>query len=147
MPAWGPRADVLLNTMLVIETYTLGRALAGLTQEEFDWEPHPGAWGIRRRAECTTPDATGTEGSEWVSDCDWAIGEAADRGDAIEPMTTIGWLLNHFGAAPGMVADLEIVGGSTTPTPEIYGRMWGRMIIPSVDEAVTRFKEGWSALD
>src|SRR5436305_7349652 len=94
MPAWGPRADVLLNTMLVIETYTLRRALTGLTQEEFDWEPHPGAWGIRRRADCTTPNATGTEGSEWVSDIDWALAEAADRGEASEPMTTIGWLLN-----------------------------------------------------
>jgi DinB superfamily len=147
MTDWGPRADVLLKTMLVIEMYTLRRALTGLTQEEFDWEPHPGAWGIRRREECTTPNATGTEGSEWVSDGDWAIAAAADRGDAIEPMTTIGWLLNHFGAAPGLVAKLEIVGGSTVPTPEIYERMWGRMIIPTVDDAVTRFKEGWSALD
>jgi hypothetical protein len=33
MTAWGPRADVLLNTMLVIEMYTLRRALTGLTQE------------------------------------------------------------------------------------------------------------------
>jgi hypothetical protein len=147
MPAWGPRADVLLNTMLVIDMFTLRRALTGLTQDEFDWEPHPGAWGIRRRAECTTPNPTGFEGSEWVSDTDWAIAEAADRGEAVEPMTTIGWLLNHFGAAPGIVAQLEIVGGSTVPTEEIYAAMWGRAIIPTVEDAVARFTEGWSALD
>ena len=145
MTAWGPRADVLLNSMLVIEMYTLNRALNGLTQEEFDWEPHPGAWGIRRRETCTTPDATGTEGSEWVSDNDWAIA-AADR-DVIQPMTTIGWLLNHFGAAPGAVAELEIVGGSTVPTPEVYEGMWGRTIMPKADDAVIRFRSGWSALD
>lgn len=133
--------------MLVIDMFTLRRALTGLTQDEFDWEPHPGAWGIRRRAECTTPNPTGSEGSEWVSDTDWAIAEAADRGETVEPMTTIGWLLNHFGAAPGIVAQLEIVGGSTVPTPEIYAAMWGRAIIPTVDEAVARFTAGWSALD
>ena len=62
-------------------------------------------------------------------------------------MTTIGWLLNHFGAAPGIVAELEIVGGPTVPTPELYEQMWGRWILPDVSDAVTRFKDGWSALD
>ena len=147
MPPWGPRADVLLNTMLVIDMFTLGRALTGLTQEEFDWEPHAGAWGIRRREECTTPNAMGADGSEWVSDMDWSIAEAADRGEAVEPMTTIGWLLNHFGAAPGLVAESEIVGGPTEATPQLYEAMWGRTNLPTVDDAVTRFRDGWAALD
>jgi hypothetical protein len=147
MGAWGPRADVLLNTMLVIDMFTLGRALQGLTQEEFEWEPHPGAWGIRRRDQCTTPNATGTDGSAWVSDDDWAVAAAHDRGEIAGPMTTIGWLLNHFGAAPGAVAELTILGGSVVPTPEVYEQMWGRVIIPTVDEAVARFKQGWAALD
>lgn len=62
-------------------------------------------------------------------------------------MTTIGWLLNHFGAAPGAVAELTIVGGPVVPTLEVYGAMWGRAIIPTVDEAVARFRTGWTALD
>lgn len=82
-----------------------------------------------------------------MADNDWAIVEAAFQGGTIEPMTTIGWLLNHFGAAPGLVAELEIVGGSTVPTPEAYQRMWSYTIIPMVDDAVTRFKDGWAALD
>lgn len=140
------RAEVLINWMALIEMYTLNRALKGLTQEEFEWEPHPGAWGVRRREDCTTPNPSGATGSEWVVDSDWAIAEAAFHGQAIEPMTTIGWLLNHFGAAPGLVAELEIVGGSTVPTPDVYQRMWAYTIIPTVDDAVTRFKDGWSAL-
>ena len=99
MTAWGPRADVLLNTMLVIDLYTLNRALA-LTQEEFDWEPHPGAWGIRRRTVCATPDAMGTDGSEWVADNDWTLDGTGSIAGRSSPMTTIGWLLNHVGAAP-----------------------------------------------
>jgi hypothetical protein len=140
------RADIFRHWMDLIDTYTLGRALKDLTQEEFDWEPLPGTWGIRRREECRTSNPTGSKDSEWVSDHDFQLAAAAVRGEAVEPMTTIGWLLNHFGAAPGLFADLEIVGGTTVPTQQGYARMWGRAIIPTVDQAVTRFKDGWSAL-
>jgi len=42
---------------------------------------------------------------------------------------------------PASSRTLEIVGGSTVPTPEIYQRMWGRTIIPTVGDAVTRFRK------
>ncbi len=141
------RAESLITWMGVIDMYTLGRALKGLTQEEFEWEPHPGAYRVRRRNECTTPNPSGAPDSEWVSDGDWETHAAADRGEAVEPMTTIGWLLNHFGAAPGLVADSEMVGGPTALAPDTYMRMWGYSNIPDVESAVTRFKEGWSALN
>jgi hypothetical protein len=70
----------------------------------------------------------------------------ADDATAFEPMTTIGWLLNHFGAAPGLAATLEFAGGTTRPTREVYGRMWGHTIIGTADEAVARFRDGWAAL-
>ena len=142
----GKRAHVMRTWMSLIDGYTLGRAFQGLTQEEFEWEPHPGAWGIRRRDECRTPNASGAADGEWVSDLDWELGAAADRGEAVEPMTTIGWLLNHFGAAPRLFAELTIVGGPTVPTGEVYAAMWGHTIIPTADAAVARFKDGWSAL-
>src|SRR3954451_23282670 len=107
----GQRASVLLNWVELIDMYTLSRALKDLTQAEFDWEPHPGAWGVRRRDACTTPNPSGEAGSAWVVDNDWELAASADRGEAIEPMTTIGWLLNHFGAAPGLTAKLDFVGG------------------------------------
>jgi hypothetical protein len=141
------RADVLTKWMMLIDRSTLTRALTDLSQEEFDWEPHPGAWGIRGRSECTTPTPHGAAAGDWVADSDWSIVEAAFHGRAVEPMTTIGWLLNHFGAAPGLVAELEIVGGSTVPTPDAYQRMWSYTLIPTVDDAVSRFRDGWAALD
>lgn len=150
------RADVLLNTMMVIEQYSLKRALTDLSQEEFEWAPQPDAWGVRRRSMCTTPNPLGAADGDWVVDNDWAIVEEAyqdwlaekpvpDR--TIEPMPTIGWLLNHFGAAPGMVAESEIVGGPNTPTPELYQRMWNYEILPMADDAVKRIRDGWAALD
>jgi hypothetical protein len=145
-PMTEKRAEALLTWMSLVDMYTLTRAFDGLTQEEFDWEPHEGAWGVRRRDACPTADPHGADGSEWVVDNDTAIVEAAFHGKTIEPMTTIGWLLNHFGAAPGLAADLEIVGGPTVPTFHIYARAWAHTIIPTADEAVSRFREGWSAL-
>ena len=141
------RVDGLTQWMMLIERSTLTRAFTDLSQEEFDWEPHSGAWGIRRRSDCVTPTPHGAADGEWVADSDWSIVEAAFHGRGVEPMTTIGWLLNHFGAAPGLVAQTEIVGGPVEPTMEGYQRMWSYTIIPTVDEAVARFRDGWDALD
>lgn len=147
----GKRASVLHNWMGLIDTYTLSRALEELTQAEFDWEPHPGAWAVRRRGASTTPNASGEPGGDWVADQDWSIQTAAfgvmnPDGEMNEPMTTIGWLLNHFGAAPGLTAQLDFLGGPIAPTGDVYRSMWGYTIIPTVDEAVARFREGWTAL-
>jgi hypothetical protein len=150
------RAEMLLTWMQLIDFYTLQRALNGLTEDEFMWKPHSGAWGVVRRAECSTPSPGGAPGSEWVVDNDmdlvqaaydeWRQGIPADEAKAFEPMTTIGWLLNHFGAAPGLAATLEFVGGPVGPAREVYGRMWGHTIIGTADEAVMRFRDGWAAL-
>jgi DinB superfamily len=147
---------MLLTWMQLIDFYTLSRALDSLTEDEFMWQPHPGAWGVALRAECMTPSPLGAAGSEWVVDNDMAIVQAEydewRRGvptgerKTIVPMTTIGWLLNHFGAAPGLTATLEFAGGTTRPTREVYGQMWGYTIIGTADEAVVRFRDGWAAL-
>ena len=142
----GKRASVLHHWMGVVEIYTLNRALDGLTQEEFDWEPHAGAWGVRRRDTCTTPNPSGNPSGDWVVDQDWDLAAAADRGEAVEPMTTVGWLLNHFGAAPGLTAELDFLGGPLEPTPEVYGQMWAHTVLPDVGDAVSRFQAGWTAL-
>src|SRR5437660_10187907 len=140
----GKRASVLHNWMGLIDMYTMSRALKDLTQAEFDWEPHPGAWGVRRRDACTTPNPSGDATSAWVADQDWGVQTAAfgllnPDGKMNEPMTTIGWLLNHFGAAPALTSQLDFVGGPTVPTGDVYRRMWAYTIIATVDEAVARF--------
>lgn len=62
----GKRAAVLRYWMMLIDHSTLNRAFYRLTQDEFDWEPHPGAWGVRRReavvprTRAATPVASGS---------------------------------------------------------------------------------------
>lgn len=120
----GKRAEVLLEQMALVERYTLGRAFHELSQEEFDWEPHPGAWGVRRREDCRTPNPSGRPDGAWVCDQDWQAQLSAWPLDADgtpdEPMTTIGWLLNHIGAAPGRTARLDLLGGDEPSSPEAY---------------------------
>jgi hypothetical protein len=138
------RGDTLLNFMLFIELFTLNRAWDGLTDEEMFWEPHPGSWGVRRRSECTTPTPRGD--GEWVIDFDDDLVVAAVQGAAIEPMTTIGWLLCHVGSTPGMLADRDFLGGSVASgadAPSIYGSV----VFTSAEEAVATMRSGWRALD
>lgn len=146
----GKRADVLHNWMTLIDRYTLDRAFYRLTQAEFRWEPHPGAWGVRHRETCGTPNPSGDPEGDWVCDQDWKVQMSAwplnAEGEPNEPMATIGWLLNHIGAAPGLTARLDFLGGAVTPTDEGYRQMWAYTIIPMVDEAVARFRDGWAAL-
>lgn len=81
-----------------------------------------------------------------VLDQDWDLMAAADRHEAVELMTTIGWLLNYFGAVPGLTSQLDFLGGPTVPTLDMYSQMWDYTILSTVGEAVDRFQEGWSAL-
>src|SRR3954469_3921015 len=141
------RAEVFLTWMGLIDRYTLERAQKELTQNELDFEPHPGAWGVCPRGEHRTKHAGGDDSGQWVVECDWDLATDEFHGKpVVMPMTTMNWLLNHFGAAPGLFAELQIVGGPSAPTQEIYGRMWGHTIIPTVDEGLARFNDGWSAL-
>ena len=61
--------------------------LAGLTDEQFLWEPVPGMWSIRRRADATTPMAAGAGDTVM----DFALPEPSPA-----PLTTIAWRLAHI---------------------------------------------------
>jgi hypothetical protein len=76
----GKRAETLLELMYQIEYFTLGRAWAGLTDDEFFWEPFTTTWSIRRQDECRTSNPFGS--GEWVAD--FEVPEPAPV-----PMTTI----------------------------------------------------------
>ena len=60
--------------------------LDGLTDEEYLWEPVPGAWSIRPRAEARTAMAAGC--GDLVADFEFPEPEPA-------PVTTIAWRLGH----------------------------------------------------
>ena len=63
------------------------RPVAGLTDDEYRWEPAPGAWSVRPRGEAAAPRPWGA--GDWQ--IDW------DRGHPEpEPVTTIAWRLGHL---------------------------------------------------
>ena len=58
-----------------------------LTDEEYLWEPTPGAWSIRRRGEAVSPRPVGPG--------EWQIDSASGDPDPT-PVTTIAWRLGHL---------------------------------------------------
>lgn len=61
--------------------------LDGLTDDEYTWEPVPGCWNLRHRAEAATPMAAG--GGDLV--LDFAFPEPDPP-----PVTTIAWRIGHL---------------------------------------------------
>jgi hypothetical protein len=105
------RADTLLSMSYFIKTATLDRAWLDLTDDEFFWEPAPGSWSVRQRADCATPHPFG-EG-QWVVDFDRDIAATADRKMVVEPLTTIAWLMWHVGSQSRRLAEFDFLGGRT----------------------------------
>jgi DinB superfamily len=60
--------------------------LAGLTDEEYLWEPTVGCWSVRRRAEAATELVWGK--GDWVVENSWDP-------PSPPPVTTIAWRLMH----------------------------------------------------
>lgn len=90
--------------------------LAGLTDDEYRWEPVQGCWSIRRRGESTAPVSVG--GGEFAMDYAMPPHEQ-------EPVTTIAWRLahvivgvfgmrnaSHFGGAPADYSTFEYAGSA-----------------------------------
>jgi hypothetical protein len=67
--------------------------LGGLTDDEYLWEPVPGCWSVRPRAEATSAMAAGA--GEAV--IDWVFPEPVPP-----PITTIAWRMGHVALALGM---------------------------------------------
>ena len=61
--------------------------LAGLTDDEYHWEPVPGCWGVRRRGTSATAVTAGS--GEWR--CDFAMPEPTPA-----PVTTVAWRMGHL---------------------------------------------------
>ena len=74
----------------------LTATLQGLTDEEYFWEPVPGCWSVRRRADVTTADWHGS--GEWVLELDLPDPDPP-------PFTTIAWRLSHLACWVTLRAD------------------------------------------
>jgi DinB superfamily len=128
-----------------IECFTLQRVWTDLTDDELFWEPVPRSWGIRRRGDCDTPTPFGD--GNWVTDFDVKLVVAALSGKAIEPLTTIGWLLWHIGSMPGRAAQLDLFGGShTVESGWTSPYLTHHPVFSSAAEAVESMRAGWQAL-
>jgi hypothetical protein len=81
------RVGLLLDQLETSRELSWAR-LGDLTDEEYLWEPAPGAWSVRRRGEAATSGAFGP--GEWVID--------RERIDPFRPgpLTTIAWRLGHL---------------------------------------------------
>jgi hypothetical protein len=80
------RTETLLEQLTWHWEHQARPGLDGLTDDEYLWEPVPGCWSIRPRAEATTPMAAG--GGDLVADF------AVPQPDPA-PVTTIAWRLGH----------------------------------------------------
>ncbi|HZU74592.1 MAG TPA: DinB family protein [Acidimicrobiales bacterium] len=140
----GKLADMALTSMFLIERFTLQRVWSGLSDDEFFWEPSPGSWSIRRREDCQTPNPFGV--GDWVADYDVTV-VSTDWAVHGEPMTTIAWLMWHFGSMPGRTAQLDYLGGAetadsgwTSPYRTDHPRF------TSATQAVEALQAGWEEL-
>ena len=84
--------------------------LEGLTDDEYYWEPVPGCWSIRPRAETTTNDAAG--GGDLVIDYHWPEPTPA-------PVTTIASRLGHMTRSCLAVRTANHFGGPPAD-PEVW---------------------------
>ena len=140
----GKRAGTLLALMERIETFTLNRVWTELSDDEFFWEPVAGAWGVRRRIECTTPCPFGD--GDWVADFDNDVALRAMGTGNVEPMTTIGWLLWHIGSQPGRVADIDIFGGGKSlASGWTSPYLTHHPVFSRAPDATASLRAGWNA--
>jgi hypothetical protein len=129
-----------------IQAFTLERLWTDLTDDELFWEPIAHAWGVRRRHECTTPTPFGD--GDWVVDFDHDLVVAADEGRAVEPMTTIGWLLWHIASMPRRLVEIDFFGGTKTmATGWTSPYLTHHPVFGEASVAVNALREGWFALE
>jgi len=106
--------------------------LEGLTDEEYLWEPVPGAWSIRARADATTSHADG--GGDLVLDYAWPE-------PTPPPVTTIAWRLGHVTRSCLALRTASHFGGPTAD-PETW------VFAGSAEEALAQLDtayDAWSA--
>src|SRR5687768_4124843 len=94
-----PANVAALAAQLDTSTEMLLDRLAGLTDEEYLWDPAPGSWSLRPREHVKTAKASG-RGS--------FVAEYEEETPDPAPMRTIAWLIWHLSAGCIMRADYTI---------------------------------------
>ncbi|HEU4567906.1 MAG TPA: DinB family protein [Marmoricola sp.] len=112
--------------------------LAGLSDEEYLWEPVPGAWNVRPRGTSPTPQAVGS-GAHTI---DWAFPEPDPA-----PLTTIAWRLCHVIVGVLAMRNAGHFGGppASHDTWEYAGTADGALA--QLDDQYARWAAGVAGLD
>jgi hypothetical protein len=84
-----------------------------MTDEEYFWEPVPGCWSVRRRADGPGPGATTLRGAG-----EWGRDSAEPEHPYPPPFTTIAWRLSHISEMLTLRADYTV--GARDMTSESY---------------------------
>jgi hypothetical protein len=105
--------------------------LAGLTDDQYRWEPVTGMWSIRPRGEATAPMAVGA-GDAVI---DYAIPEPTPP-----PLTTIAWRLGHIAVVFGQRAANHFGG-----PPVDYQDVDWPLTAAGMLELVDRHHDAWMA--
>jgi hypothetical protein len=112
--------------------------LDGLSDDEYLWEPVPGAWSIRPRAEATTAMAAG--GGDLVIDFEYPEPTPT-------PVTTIAWRLGHVIVGVFGARNAAHFGG---PPVDYFTMDWpgdAASALALLDDAYARWVEGVRGLD
>jgi hypothetical protein len=112
--------------------------LDGLTDDEYRWEPVPGAWNLRPRAEARTPMAAG--GGELVLDFEHPAPDPA-------PVTTIAWRLGHVTVGIFGMRNASHFGGPAMDYATVEWPATAKEALAQLDTAYAAWIEGVRGLD
>jgi hypothetical protein len=107
--------------------------LEGLSDEEYLWEPAPGAWSARPRGNARTPEAFGP--GDWV--LDFSSTHALGR----EPVTTIAWRLGHLTSALAGRWEWTFGGRAKPPEMLVHFTPFADRALADLWELVDRWRE------
>jgi hypothetical protein len=111
--------------------------LEGLTDEEYFWEPAPGAWSVRPRGTSTASMAAG--GGDFT--IDWEMPEPSPP-----PVTTIAWRLGHL--IVGVLGVRNAAHFGATPT-DYLSHVWAGTAaeaLSQLDDAYHAWSQGVAGL-
>ncbi|MGC5615161.1 DinB family protein [Georgenia sp. Z1491] len=111
--------------------------LAGLTDDEYFWEPTPGAWNVRPRGTGSAPVQAG--GGEMTIDFAFPPPEPA-------PMTTIAWRLGHVIVGVLAMRNAAHFGRAATDYQSFEYAPTAAAALAQLDEEYARWTDGVASL-
>jgi hypothetical protein len=117
-------------------TYDISRErLAGLSDDEWGWQPAAGMWSVRRADEAASSHPLGT--GEWRLD----NGEP-DPEPVPDPLTTIAWRLGHLTSGLAGRWEWTFGGRSADPNGLVDFAGGADAALRQLDEWMMRWREG-----